>query len=114
MAFLVKLYSTHFYSGLLYLYVLVACYWQMSNDMCNGDESSSHGCILVTGGAGYIGSHTVVEMVSAGYSAVVVDNLCNSSYGLYCCFAGFFMFASVAGCILLWVVHASVRVCMCL
>ena len=32
--------------------------------------------ILVTGGAGYIGSHTVVELQSAGYDVVVVDNLC--------------------------------------
>lgn len=35
--------------------------------------------ILVTGGAGYIGSHTVIELVNAGYDVVVVDNLCNSS-----------------------------------
>lgn len=35
--------------------------------------------ILVTGGAGYIGSHTVVELQEAGYDVVVVDNLCNSS-----------------------------------
>ena len=35
--------------------------------------------ILVTGGAGYIGSHTVVELVNAGFGVVVVDNLCNSS-----------------------------------
>lgn len=35
--------------------------------------------ILVTGGAGYIGSHTVVQLLQAGYSVVVVDNLCNSS-----------------------------------
>ena len=35
--------------------------------------------ILVTGGAGYIGSHTVVELQNAGYDAVVVDNLSNSS-----------------------------------
>ncbi|MDE7275446.1 MAG: SDR family NAD(P)-dependent oxidoreductase, partial [Lachnospiraceae bacterium] len=35
--------------------------------------------ILVTGGAGYIGSHTVVELQSAGYDVVVVDNLSNSS-----------------------------------
>jgi UDP-glucose 4-epimerase len=34
--------------------------------------------ILVTGGAGYIGSHTCVEMLQAGYDLVVVDNLCNS------------------------------------
>ncbi|MBL8122113.1 UDP-glucose 4-epimerase GalE [Candidatus Saccharibacteria bacterium] len=34
---------------------------------------------LVTGGAGYIGSHTVVELVHAGFEVVVVDNLCNSS-----------------------------------
>ena len=35
--------------------------------------------ILVTGGAGYIGSHTVVELQNAGYDVVVADNLCNSS-----------------------------------
>ena len=35
--------------------------------------------ILVTGGTGYIGSHTVVELIQAGHETVVVDNLCNSS-----------------------------------
>lgn len=35
--------------------------------------------ILVTGGAGYIGSHTLVELVSAGFDFVVLDNLCNAS-----------------------------------
>ena len=35
--------------------------------------------ILVTGGAGYIGSHTVVELLAAGYDLVIIDNLCNSS-----------------------------------
>ncbi len=35
--------------------------------------------ILVTGGAGFIGSHTCVELVNAGYDVVVVDNLVNSS-----------------------------------
>ncbi len=34
--------------------------------------------ILVTGGAGYIGSHTCIELISAGYEVVIVDNLCNS------------------------------------
>lgn len=35
--------------------------------------------ILVTGGAGYIGSHTCVELLNRGHQVVVVDNLCNSS-----------------------------------
>ena len=35
--------------------------------------------ILVTGGAGYIGSHTIVELIAAGYTPIIVDNLCNTS-----------------------------------
>ena len=35
--------------------------------------------ILVTGGAGYIGSHTCVELLNQNYDVVVIDNLCNSS-----------------------------------
>ena len=38
-------------------------------------------CILVTGGAGYIGTHTVVELVNAGYEVVVVDNFVNAFTG---------------------------------
>jgi len=34
--------------------------------------------ILVTGGAGYIGSHACVELLNAGYDVIVVDNLSNS------------------------------------
>lgn len=34
--------------------------------------------ILVTGGAGYVGSHTIVELLEAGYNVVVVDNMCNA------------------------------------
>ena len=34
--------------------------------------------ILLTGGAGFIGSHTIVELYNAGHDVVVVDNLCNS------------------------------------
>lgn len=35
--------------------------------------------ILITGGAGYIGSHTALELLNQGYEVVVYDNLCNSS-----------------------------------
>ena len=34
--------------------------------------------ILVTGGAGYIGSHTAVELLNAGYDVIIADNFCNS------------------------------------
>lgn len=38
--------------------------------------------ILVTGGVGYIGSHTTVELQNAGYEVVIIDNLCNSNRGV--------------------------------
>lgn len=37
-----------------------------------------HMKILVTGGLGYIGSHTVVELIQAGHEVIIVDNLVNS------------------------------------
>lgn len=38
--------------------------------------------ILVTGGLGYIGSHTIVELLNRGYSVIVIDNLSNSNYAV--------------------------------
>ena len=35
--------------------------------------------VLVTGGAGYIGSHTCIELLNSGYGVIVIDNLCNSN-----------------------------------
>ncbi|NJK98768.1 MAG: SDR family NAD(P)-dependent oxidoreductase [Bacteroidales bacterium] len=35
--------------------------------------------VLVTGGTGYIGSHTAVELINAGYDVVIIDNLSNST-----------------------------------
>jgi len=34
--------------------------------------------ILITGGFGYIGSHTVVELLQDNYNVIIIDNLCNS------------------------------------
>lgn len=41
-------------------------------------SNGERGTILVTGGAGFIGSHTAVELMSSGYEVVIVDNLVNS------------------------------------
>ena len=35
--------------------------------------------ILVTGGTGYIGSHTTIQLLEQGYNVIIIDNLCNSS-----------------------------------
>lgn len=40
-------------------------------------------CILVTGGAGFVGSHSVIELISAGYAVVVIDNFVNASHGMF-------------------------------
>ncbi|XP_045182170.2 UDP-glucose 4-epimerase-like [Mercenaria mercenaria] len=47
--------------------------------MSSKGSMSSKGCILATGGAGYVGTHTVVELLNEGYDVVVVDNLANAT-----------------------------------
>ena len=42
-------------------------------------KTKNHSAILVTGGLGFIGSHTVVELIQSGYEAIIIDNLSNSS-----------------------------------
>lgn len=46
---------------------------------CPGDQNKRH--VLVPGGAGYIGSHCVIELVTGGYDPIVLDNESNSSAG---------------------------------
>ena len=48
----------------------------MSGGNFAANEEENIMAILVTGGAGYIGSHTVVELQNSGYDVVVLDNLC--------------------------------------
>src|SRR5690606_24365702 len=46
--------------------------------VCNGRRVTT-GMVLLTGGAGYIGSHTALELLGAGWDVVVVDDFSNSS-----------------------------------
>jgi nucleoside-diphosphate-sugar epimerase len=45
--------------------------------LMNSKNKPSNTTILVTGGTGYIGSHTVVALIAAGYEPVIIDNLSN-------------------------------------
>ena len=47
--------------------------------MSRTNEAPKDSCVLVTGGCGFIGSHTVVEMLEKGYRVIVVDDLSNSN-----------------------------------
>ena len=52
----------------------------MESTTCtNGSTDNTHKTVLVTGGCGYIGSHTIVVLLQHHYNVVVVDNLINSS-----------------------------------
>lgn len=42
----------------------------------DGESSTMKGCVLVTGGAGYVGSHVAYALLDAGWRVVVIDNLC--------------------------------------
>ena len=55
------------------------CYNDMRKQKQSKRQEEKIMAILVTGGAGFIGSHTVVELQNAGYDVVVLDNLSNSS-----------------------------------
>lgn len=39
--------------------------------------------VLVTGGSGFIGSHTILELINAGYQVTAVDNFSNSIAGIF-------------------------------
>lgn len=57
---------------------------RLSSDCSNLKKSAQppHKRILVTGGAGYIGSHTCLELLNNGYDIVVMDNMANSNKGI--------------------------------
>lgn len=52
--------------------------WFWAKNIANGGVHEEPPCILVTGGAGYIGSHTTLQLLMDGYKVVIIDNLDNS------------------------------------
>ena len=45
------------------------------------NDKADKGYVLVTGGAGYIGSHTILEMLTAGFKIIATDNFANAIRG---------------------------------
>lgn len=60
---------------------LIPCRRLSSSELKKKVVQPPHKRILVTGGAGYIGSHTCLELLNAGYDIVVMDNMINSNKG---------------------------------
>src|SRR6478735_9394184 len=57
-------------------------WWRRSPNDCRDEIPLRHRLmttVLLTGGTGYIGSHTCVELINAGFETILFDNLCNSS-----------------------------------
>jgi hypothetical protein len=52
------------------------------NRLTDIDHPSDTRCVLVTGGCGFLGSHTVLELLLAGWEVVVTDNLSSSKIGM--------------------------------
>lgn len=52
--------------------------FQLIRETTHNEHKMTRGTILVTGGAGYVGSHTILELLNAEYQVVVVDNMCNA------------------------------------
>lgn len=44
-------------------------------------DNTKSKCVLLTGGAGYVGSHTIIPLIESGYEVVVLDNLSNACKG---------------------------------
>lgn len=62
----------------MYFIVLNRSFWRNSRFTSKTDEGDMLMNILVTGGAGYIGTHTCIALLKAGHSVIVADNLSNS------------------------------------
>ena len=56
----------------------MVCYF---TEMENGHSNGSKGTILVTGGGGYIGSHSILSLLENGYQVVAIDNFTNAVQG---------------------------------
>lgn len=81
---ILTLHSSYHLLSCCFLFLLfIVDYFRLNRTKsAKASMSSTDGkVILLTGGAGYIGTHCIISLVEAGYKPIIADNMCNATSG---------------------------------